>query len=64
MKSTLYLLLIPFAAFTLIALPSCNNDGPGEKMAKEVDDALDARPNEKLKDAVENAGDNIKDATN
>lgn len=51
-------------AFLLVAsvgLTAC----PGEKtLGGKVDDALDARPNEKIKDKAEDLGDAIKDATN
>ncbi len=38
---------------------------PGEKtVGGKIDDALDSRPNEKIKDKAEDIGDAIKDATN
>jgi hypothetical protein len=60
-----YLLLLPIVAFALVATPGCNdNDGPVEKIGKEIDDALDARPNEGIKDAIENAADKVDRAVN
>lgn len=51
-------------AFLLVAsvgLTAC----PGEKtVGGKIDDALDSRPHEKLKDKGEDVGDAIKDATN
>jgi hypothetical protein len=40
------LLLLPFALLTLAALPACRD---------KIDDALDQRPGEKIRDAVEDA---------
>lgn len=47
------LLILPFALFTLATLPSCREKGPGEKVGEKVDDALDQRPAEGVRDAVE-----------
>lgn len=47
------ILILPFALFTLAALPSCREKGPGEKVGEKIDDALDQRPGEGIRDAVE-----------
>ena len=44
-----FILLLPFALFTLTALSACGKKTLGDK----VDDALDQRPGEKVRDAVE-----------
>ncbi len=49
------LLLLPFALVTLTALPSCREKTVGEKVGDKIDDALDQRPGEKIRDAVEDA---------
>lgn len=49
------LLLLPFALLTLSALPSCREKTTGEKVGDKIDDALDQRPGEKIRDAVEDA---------
>lgn len=49
------LLLLPFALLTLAALPSCREKTAGEKVGDKIDDALDQRPGEKIRDAVEDA---------
>lgn len=50
-----------FAAATFAILPACEkHETPNVK--EKVDDALDRRPNEKLKDAGEDAKDAAKDA--
>ncbi|MGV3658952.1 MAG: hypothetical protein ACO1TE_02175 [Prosthecobacter sp.] len=51
MKS--YLLILPFAMFSLVAMPSCKEKGPGEKIGEKIDDATDSRPAEGIRDAVE-----------
>lgn len=51
MKTTL--LILPFAMFTLLTLPSCREKGPGEKIGEKIDDATDSRPAEGIRDAVE-----------
>jgi len=50
-----FLLLLPLALFTLTALPGCRAKTPGEKIGDKIDDALDQRPAEKIRDAVEDA---------
>jgi hypothetical protein len=47
--------LLPIAA-GCIALMSCNNQKDG------INDALDRRPNESVRDAAEDVGDTVKDA--
>ena len=49
------LLLLPFALLTLAALPACREKTTGEKIGGKIDDALDQRPGEKIRDAVEDA---------
>lgn len=50
-----------FAAATFAILPACEkHQTPNVK--EKVDDALDRRPNEKLKDAGEDIKDGVKDA--
>ena len=57
----LHHLLIATAA--LMALPACERNKPAsEKIKDGVNDALDRRPGEKVKDAAEDARDAIKDA--
>lgn len=47
-----------FLGTIFLALTACEPKTPGEKVKDKVDDALDRRPNEKLRDA----GENIKEA--
>ncbi|GEP41839.1 hypothetical protein [Brevifollis gellanilyticus] len=47
------LLILSFALFTAVSLPSCREKGPGEKIGNKIDDALDQRPGEGIRDAVE-----------
>lgn len=49
------LLLLPFLLLTLAALPACRKKTTGEKIGDKVDDVLDQRPGEKIRDAVEDA---------
>ena len=51
MKSLL--LILPFALFSIAALPSCKEKGPGEKIGEKIDDATDSRPAEGIRDAIE-----------
>lgn len=47
----------------LMALPACERNKPtSEKIKDGVNDALDRRPGEKVKDAAEDARDAVKDA--
>jgi hypothetical protein len=55
-----YCLLLVAAA--LFALPACEQRTNSEKVENAVDDALDRRPGEKVRDAAENARDAIKEA--
>jgi|GEM_PF-1787558 predicted small secreted protein len=65
MNNKLHLLILPLTALAFLSLSSCNdNDGPGEKIGREIDDALDARPNEGIKDAIEDIGDSVKRGAN
>lgn len=47
---------------TLVALPACEKKSTSEKVKDSVNDALDRRPNEKIKDAAEDAKDAVKKA--
>lgn len=60
MKLT-HLLMIAVAT---VALGACGqkNESAGEKIGSAVDDALDQRPAEELRDAAEDAGDAVEDA--
>ena len=50
-------------AAILLALPACERDKPVTGKAKDgINDALDRRPGEKVRDASEDATDAIKDA--
>lgn len=50
-------------ALGLFALPACNENKPlDEKIKDGVNDALDQRPGEKVRDAAEDVGDAVKDA--
>lgn len=61
MKS--YYLLILIIGATLLTLPACDNKQTGsEKVMNKVDDALDRRPGEKIRDAAEDAGHELDDA--
>lgn len=56
-------LWLPLLAVFILA-PACERraDTPREELKEKVDDALDRRPNEEVKDAVEDARDAVKDA--
>ena len=55
------LLLIALA--TLLALPACEQDKPVPGTAKDgINDALDRRPGENVRDAAEDAADALKNA--
>lgn len=45
-------------AITLIVFPACEQSSPNQTNG--VKDAIDSRPNEKLRDAAEDAGDAVK----
>jgi hypothetical protein len=51
-----------FVAAALFALPACEPRTNSEKVENAVDDALDRRPGEKVRDAAEDAGDALKKA--
>ena len=55
-----YCLLLISAA--LLALPACEQRTNSEKVENAVDDALDRRPGEKVRDAAEEARDALKKA--
>lgn len=55
--------LLPLLVVALVALPGCaKKEEPIDKMRNAVDDALDRRPAERLRDAAEDARDAVKDA--
>lgn len=57
--SYLYMLMI---AATIMMLPACDQPKTGtEKVMDNVDDALDRRPGEKVRDAAEDASDKLED---
>ncbi len=54
MKLASYMLCLTSAFAIGFALPSCSESkGPAEKIGEKIDDALDQRPGEKARDAVE-----------
>jgi hypothetical protein len=55
-----YLFLIMVAFLTLSACDQARS--PAEKVIDNTNDALDRRPNEKLRDAAEDASDGVKGA--
>jgi hypothetical protein len=58
-----YYLLILIIGATLLTLPACDNNQTGsEKVMNKVDDALDRRPGEKIRDAAEDVGHELDDA--
>ena len=59
MTRTRLLLLLPL----LLAVTACEpKTSSGDKIKNSVDDALDRRPNEKLRDAAEDVRDGVEDA--
>lgn len=46
----------------LLTLPACEKQSPTAKAKDGVNDALDRRPGEKVRDAAEDATDAVKDA--
>lgn len=63
MKTHLFVVAVAAACLTLsVGLSSCKREkSPGEKIGEKIDDALDQRPGEKVKDAAEDVGDAVKD---
>ena len=51
-----------FVTATLLALPACEKKSTSEKVKDGINDALDRRPGEKVRDAAEDAKDAVKDA--
>ena len=49
-------------AAAILVLPACEQRTTSEKVGNAVDDALDRRPGEKVRDAAEDTGDAIKEA--
>ncbi len=63
MKMKTYYLLILIIGATFLTLSACDNKQTGsEKVMNKVDDALDRRPGEKIRDAAEDAGHELDDA--
>ncbi len=60
MKTIIILIAAAFALPVLVT--SCKEKGPAEKAGEKIDDALDQRPGEKVKDAAEDVKDAAKDA--
>ena len=56
--SRLLMLVLPLA----LLLSACEPKSGAEKLKDKVNDALDRRPNEKLRDAAEDVRDGVKDA--
>lgn len=48
----IFVLLAAASTLSLTAV-SCREKGPAERVGNKIDDALDARPGEKVRDAVE-----------
>lgn len=62
MKMKLYYLYILMIATTIVVLPACDQPQTGsEKITDNVDDALDRRSGEKVRDAAEDASDKLED---
>ncbi len=51
-----------FVAVTVLALPGCPEKSVSDRVEDNVDDALDRRPGEKIRDTAEDAEDAVKDA--
>lgn len=63
MKMKPYYLFILLIVATILVLPACDRTQTGtEKVTDNVNDALDRRPGEKIRDTAEDAGDNLEDA--
>lgn len=55
--------LFPIGLLGMLALSSCKeSSSAGEELKENVNDALDRRPGEKVKDAMEDAADAAEDA--
>ncbi len=50
------------AASLVLFMPSCEKRSTGEEVKDAVNDALDRRPGEPVRDAAEDAADAVKDA--
>ncbi len=63
MKTTTLLLALSAVAILPLTAASCQKQkGPAERVGEKIDDALDRRPGEKVKDAAEDVQDAAKDA--
>ena len=60
MKNLFPFLVLPLLCLTPLA--ACKEKTPAQKTQDKVDDALDRRPNEKIRDAAEDIRDDAKDA--
>jgi hypothetical protein len=60
MKSIAALIIVASA----LALSACEEKTPMEKVENKVNDAMDNRPGEPVRDAAEDVKDSVKDATN
>ena len=56
------LLKLLMVVAALLTLPACEKQSPTDKAKDSVNDALDRRPGEKVRDAAEDAKDAVKDA--
>ena len=56
------LLKLLMVVAVLLTLSACEKESPTAKTKDAVDDALDRRPGEKVRDAAEDAKDAVKDA--
>ena len=58
-----YYFFILIIAATILVLPACDQPQTGtDKVMNKVDDALDRRPGEKVRDATEDLGNELEDA--
>lgn len=65
MKTKFSLLILSVGMLTLSACEKKSEpERTADKVEDKVNDALDRRPGEKVRDAGENIGDKVKDATN
>ena len=63
MKMKPYYFFILIIAAAILVLPACDQSQTGtDKVMNKVDDALDRRPGEKVRDAAEDIGSELEDA--
>ncbi len=53
---------VAFSSILVVPLIACEEKTPAQKTQDKVEDALDRRPHEKIKDAAEDIRDDAKDA--